>query len=86
MRCFFTIAILWLSLVLSAYGLSVETPITTTNLDQYRYHVAPHDLPADFAKIPPGSPQAVVLASVLLGALNHSTGRSDLGRHKLWVG
>jgi hypothetical protein len=27
-------------------------------------HVAPHDLPADFARIPPGSPQAVVLASV----------------------
>lgn len=27
-------------------------------------HVAPRDLPADFAKIPPGSPQAVVLASV----------------------
>jgi hypothetical protein len=27
-------------------------------------HVAPHDLPADFAKIPPGTPQAVVLASV----------------------
>jgi hypothetical protein len=27
-------------------------------------YVAPHDLPADFAKIPPGSPQAVVLASV----------------------
>ena len=27
-------------------------------------HVAPYDLPADFARIPPGSPQAVVLASV----------------------
>ena len=27
-------------------------------------HVAPRELPADFAKIPPGSPQAVVLASV----------------------
>jgi hypothetical protein len=27
-------------------------------------YVAPHDLPADFAKIPPGSPQAIVLASV----------------------
>jgi hypothetical protein len=27
-------------------------------------YVVPHDLPADFAKIPPGSPQAVVLASV----------------------
>jgi hypothetical protein len=27
-------------------------------------HVAPHDLPADFAKIPPGTAQAVVLASV----------------------
>jgi hypothetical protein len=27
-------------------------------------YVAPRDLPADFAKIPPGSPQAVVLASV----------------------
>jgi hypothetical protein len=27
-------------------------------------HVAPRDLPADFARIPPGSPQAVVLASV----------------------
>jgi hypothetical protein len=27
-------------------------------------YVAPHDLPADFSKIPPGSPQAVVLASV----------------------
>jgi len=27
-------------------------------------YVAPHDLPGDFAKIPPGSPQAVVLASV----------------------
>jgi len=27
-------------------------------------YVAPRDLPPDFAKIPPGSPQAVVLASV----------------------
>lgn len=27
-------------------------------------HVAPRELPADFAKIPPGSPQGVVLASV----------------------
>lgn len=27
-------------------------------------HVAPAELPADFAKIPPGSPQAIVLASV----------------------
>jgi hypothetical protein len=27
-------------------------------------HVAPHDLPGDFAKIPPGTAQAVVLASV----------------------
>jgi hypothetical protein len=27
-------------------------------------HVAPRDLPADFARIPPGSPQAIVLASV----------------------
>lgn len=27
-------------------------------------HVAPRDLPADFAKIPPGSAQAIVLASV----------------------
>jgi hypothetical protein len=27
-------------------------------------HVAPRDLPADFVKIPPGSAQAVVLASV----------------------
>jgi len=27
-------------------------------------YVAPHDLPADFARIPPGSPQAIVLASV----------------------
>jgi hypothetical protein len=27
-------------------------------------HVPPHELPGDFAKIPPGSPQAVVLASV----------------------
>jgi hypothetical protein len=27
-------------------------------------YVAPHDLPDDFARIPPGSPQAVVLASV----------------------
>jgi hypothetical protein len=27
-------------------------------------YVAPSDLPADFAKIPPGSPQAIVLASV----------------------
>ena len=27
-------------------------------------YVAPHDLPDDFAKIPPGSPQGVVLASV----------------------
>ncbi|MEO8427014.1 MAG: hypothetical protein ABI651_07880 [Verrucomicrobiota bacterium] len=27
-------------------------------------HVAPRELPADFARIPPGSPQAVVLASV----------------------
>jgi hypothetical protein len=27
-------------------------------------YVAPHDLPPDFARIPPGSPQAVVLASV----------------------
>ncbi|HSU53521.1 MAG TPA: hypothetical protein VLT36_05645 [Candidatus Dormibacteraeota bacterium] len=27
-------------------------------------HVGPHDLPADFARIPPGSPQAVVLAAV----------------------
>jgi hypothetical protein len=27
-------------------------------------YVAPRDLPADFAKIPPGSPQAIVLASV----------------------
>ncbi len=27
-------------------------------------HVAPRDLPADFARIPPGSPQAVVLAAV----------------------
>ena len=28
---------LWLALVLSAHGLSVEIPITTTNLDQYKY-------------------------------------------------
>jgi hypothetical protein len=27
-------------------------------------HVAPHELPADFARIPPNSPQGVVLASV----------------------
>jgi len=28
---------LWLSLVLSASGVSVETPIAPTNIDQYKY-------------------------------------------------
>ena len=37
MRRLFTTSILWLSLILSAHGLSVEIPITTTNLDQYKY-------------------------------------------------
>jgi len=37
MRRLLTLCILWLGLVLSAHGLSVEIPITTTNLDQYRY-------------------------------------------------
>ena len=35
-RLFVTLG-LWLALVLSAHGLSVEIPITTTNLDQYKY-------------------------------------------------
>lgn len=35
-RLFVTIG-LWLALVLSARGLSVEIPVTTTNLDQYKY-------------------------------------------------
>ncbi len=36
----------------------------TTSLQGPWTYVAPHDLPEDFAKIPPTSPQAVVLASV----------------------
>jgi hypothetical protein len=37
MRCLFVASVLWLSLVLSVHGVSVEIPITTTNLDQYKY-------------------------------------------------
>ena len=35
-RLFVTLC-LWLPLVFSAHGLSVEIPVTTTNLDQYKY-------------------------------------------------
>ena len=33
-------SVLWLSLILSAHGLSVEIPVTATNLDQYKYRFA----------------------------------------------
>jgi hypothetical protein len=38
-RSFITF-ILWLTLILSAHGLSVEIPVTTTNLDQDKYRFA----------------------------------------------
>jgi len=36
----FIMSVLWLSLILSAHGLSVKIPVTTANLDQYKYRFA----------------------------------------------
>lgn len=48
----------------AAYVLISGRWFTATSLSGPWSYVPPKDLPADFARIPPGSPQAIVLASV----------------------